>query len=127
VVALILALLSTIQTIVLGVLPDEGVNGEVISSLYAFVFFLLPISMGIAILRYRLFDIDILINRALVYGATTAGIAVAFFVGIVVLQAILRPLTSGSELAVAASTLVSFALFQPLRHRFQTAVDRRFY
>jgi hypothetical protein len=83
--------------------------------------------MGIAILRYRLFDIDILINRALVYGATTAGIAFAFFAGIVVLQAILRPLTSGSELAVAASTLVSFALFQPLRRRFQSAVDRRFY
>ena len=127
VVALILALLSTIETIVLGVSPDEGVNGEVISALYALVFFLLPISMGIAILRYRLFDIDILINRALVYGATTAGIAFAFFAGIVVLQAILRPLTSGSELAVAASTLVSFALFQPLRRRFQSAVDRRFY
>jgi hypothetical protein len=99
----------------------------VISALYALVFFLLPISMGIAILRYRLFDIDILINRALVYGATTAGIALAFFAGIVVLQAILRPLTSGSELAVAASTLVSFALFQPLRRRFQSAVDHRFY
>jgi hypothetical protein len=87
----------------------------------------LPVAIGIAILRYRLFDIDILINRALVYGATTAGIALAFFGGIVVLQAVLRPLTSGSELAVAASTLGSFALFQPLRRRFQSAVDRRFY
>src|SRR4029077_16648262 len=60
-------------------------------------------------------------------GATPAGIAVAFFAGIVVLQAVLRPLTSGSELAVAASTLVCFALFQPLRRRFQSVVDRRFY
>jgi hypothetical protein len=87
----------------------------------------MPVAIGVAILRYRLYDIDILINRALVYGATTAGIALAFFGGIVVLQAALRPLTSGSELAVAASTLVSFGLFQPLRRRFQSAVDRRFY
>jgi len=87
----------------------------------------LPIAIGIAILRYRLYDIDVLINRALVYGATTAGIAIAFFAGIVVLQAVLRPLTSGSEFAVAASTLVSFALFQPLRRRIQEGIDRRFY
>jgi len=127
VVALAAAMIATITTIVRGVSTDEGVNGEVISALYALVFFLLPISMGIAILRYHWLDIDILINRALVYGATTAGIALAFFGGIVILQAILRPVTSGSELAVAASTLLSFALFQPLRRRFQSAVDRRFY
>ena len=87
----------------------------------------LPIAIGIAILRYRLYDIDVLINRALVYGATTGAIAIAFFGGIVVLEAVLRPLTSGSEFAVAASTLGSFALFQPLRRRVQRAVDRRFY
>jgi hypothetical protein len=62
-----------------------------------------------------------------VYGATTAGIAAAFFAGIVMLQAILRPITSGSEVAVAISTLASVALFQPLRSRVQNAVDRRFY
>ena len=83
--------------------------------------------MGIAVLRYRLYDIDVILNRAIVYGATTAGIAAAFFAGIVVLQAVLRPITSGSELAVAASTLVSLALFQPLRRRVQETVDRRFY
>jgi hypothetical protein len=88
---------------------------------------LAPVMIGIAVLRYRLYDIDIIINRALVYGATTVGIAVAFFAGIVVLQALLRPLTSGSEVAVAASTLASVALFQPLRRRMQRAVDRRFY
>jgi len=86
-----------------------------------------PLAMTVAILRYRLYDIDVLINRTLVYGATTAGIAIAFFAGIVILQAILRPLISGSELAVAASTLASVALFQPLRRRIQDAVDRRFY
>jgi len=87
----------------------------------------IPVAAGIAILRYRLYDIDVLINRTLVYGATTAGIAVAFVAGIAVLQTILRPLTSGSELAVAASTLATVALFQPLRGRIQNAVDRRFY
>jgi hypothetical protein len=88
---------------------------------------LAPVMIGIAVLRYRLYDIDVLINRALVYGATTAGIGVAFIAGIVVLQAILRPLTSGSEIAVAVSTLASVALAQPLRARMQGVVDRRFY
>jgi hypothetical protein len=86
----------------------------------------LPIAVGIAIVRHRLYDIDALINRTVVYGATSAAIGVTFFVGIVALQSILRPITSGSELAVAASTLVSFALFQPIRHRVQGAVDKRF-
>ena len=88
---------------------------------------LLPIAIGIAILRYRLYDIDIVIERTLVYGATTGAIAVAFFGGLVLLQAALRPITSGSELAVAASTLGSFALFQPIRRWIQQIVDRRFY
>ena len=86
-----------------------------------------PVAMGLAIRRYRLYDIDLVINRALVYAPTTAAIAVAFFAGIVVLQAVLRPLTGGSEVAVAVSTLASVALFQPLRVLVQRAVDRRFY
>ena len=85
-----------------------------------------PVAAGIAILRYRLYDIDLLINRTLVYGATSAAIAATFFIGIVALQALLRPVTAGSELAIAASTLVSFALFQPIRRWVQDAVDRRF-
>jgi len=87
---------------------------------------LIPISVAVAILRYRLYDIDLLIKRTLVYGATSAAVAVTFFLGLVALQAALRPLTSGSELAVAASTLFSFALFQPIRRRVQDAVNRRF-
>jgi hypothetical protein len=86
----------------------------------------LPVSIGIAILRYRLYDIDLLIKRTVVYGAATAAIAATFFVGIVSLQGMLRPLTTSSEIAVAASTLVSFGLFQPIRRRVQDAVDRRF-
>ncbi len=88
---------------------------------------LVPLSVAIAILRYRLYDIDLLINRTVVYAVTTGAIGLTFFGGIVVLQALLRPLTSGSEVAVAVSTLISFALFQPLRARVQDAVDRRFY
>jgi hypothetical protein len=123
VVALAVALLATVSDLALG---GTG-SGAGVSSLYAVVELLLPVCMAIAILRHRLYDIDVLINRALVYGATTAGIAIAFFAGIVVLQAILRPITSGSEIAVAVSTLASVALFQPLRGRVQAAVDRRFY
>ena len=87
----------------------------------------LPVAIVVAMLRYHLYDIDLVINRALVYATTTAALAIAFFGGIVVLQGILRPLTGGSEVAVAASTLACLALFQPLRTRVQRAVDRRFY
>ncbi len=87
----------------------------------------IPIATALAILRYRLYDIDVLINRTLVYGATSAAIGAAFFGGIVVLQSVLSPFTSGSEIAVAGSTLVSVALFQPIRRRIQHGVDRRFY
>jgi hypothetical protein len=87
---------------------------------------LIPLAVAIAILRYRLYDVDLLIKRTVVYGVTTAAIAATFYLGIVALQGMLRPLTSSSELAVAASTLVSFALFQPIRRRVQNAVDRRF-
>jgi hypothetical protein len=87
----------------------------------------IPVAAGVAIFRYHLYDIDLLINRTLVYGLTTAAIGTAFFGGIVLLQGLLRPMTGGSEIAVAVSTLVSFALFQPLRARLQGVVDRRFY
>jgi MFS family permease len=82
---------------------------------------------AVAIFRYHLFDIDLLINRTLVYGLTTIGIAIAFFGGIVVLQSLLRPVTGGSEIAVAGSTLISFAFVGPFRRRAQAGVDRRFY
>jgi hypothetical protein len=106
--------------------------GNVISSdifffTFMFTFTLIPLSIGVAILRHRLYDIDQLINRTLVYGVTTGAIAVTFFGGMVVLPTLLRPIISGSEVAVAVSTLVCFALFQPLRSRVQEAVDRRFY
>ena len=88
----------------------------------------IPISIGIAILRYRLYEIDIIINRTLVYGSLTATLVALYFGGIVVLQRIFVVLTGEkSTLAVVASTLVIAALFNPLRRRMQWFVDRRFY
>jgi hypothetical protein len=86
----------------------------------------LPLSIGIAILRYRLYDIDLIISRTLVYGALTVILAAAYVGAIAVLHVALRPFTQESQLAVAASTLVVAALFQPLRARIQRAVERRF-
>ncbi len=88
----------------------------------------IPVSMGIAILRYRLYEIDTLINRTLVYGALTAILAALYFGGIVVLQRIFVALTGEqSTLAVVASTLLIAALFNPLRRRIQAFIDKRFY
>jgi hypothetical protein len=87
-----------------------------------------PIAVGVAILRYRLYDIDILINRALVYGPLTAMLGLAYVGGVVGLQATLRALTGQeSTLAIVATTLVIAAVFGPLRRRVQALVDRRFY
>jgi len=88
----------------------------------------IPISIGIAILRYRLYDIDILINRTLVYGSLTITLVALYFGGIVVLQRVFVFLTGQqSTLAVVASTLLIAALFNPLRRRIQSFIDRRFY
>jgi len=87
-----------------------------------------PIAVGFAVLKYRLYDIDLLINRALVYGSLTVLLAAAYVGSVVGLQAVLRTLTGQeSTLAVVASTLAIAALFNPLRRRVQGFVDRRFY
>ena len=89
---------------------------------------LIPLSIGIAILRSRLYDIDVLINRTLVYGTLTALLALMYVSLIFALQYLLRGIISqNNDVAIVVSTLVIAALFQPLRHRIQVIIDRRFY
>jgi hypothetical protein len=87
---------------------------------------LLPVSIGIAILRYRLYDIDLVINRTLVYGALSVLLGAVYVAGVVGLPQVLR-LPEDNDLVVAGSTLLVAALFSPLRRRIQAFVDRRFY
>ena len=86
-----------------------------------------PIAVAIAILRYRLYDIDVLIRRTVIYALLSAVLFLAYAGGVAVMQFVFSPVTSGNGLAVAISTLVVVALFQPLRRRIQSSVDRRFY
>jgi hypothetical protein len=88
----------------------------------------IPVAIGIAVLKYRLYDIDLLINRTLVYGALTAALVVVYAGGVFILQLLFRAVTGReSQLAVVASTLAIAALFGPLRWRLQEFIDRGFY
>jgi hypothetical protein len=105
----------------------DQVIGEDISLILPLTLLALPAAATIAILRYRLYDLGLVVNRTLVYGALTAALAGAYLGIVLLLQLALEPLTSDSGLAIAGSTLAVAALFRPLRARIQELVDRRFY
>jgi hypothetical protein len=108
------------------ILVFANVNGASSTFFYLAVA-CIPISAGIAMLRYRLYDIDVLINRTLIYGILTAVLALAYFTSILILQYLLSSFTHGSQIPIVGSTLFIAVLFQPLRGRIQRIIDRRFY
>ena len=96
-------------------------------TIYAFAGTLVPLAIGIAILRHRLYDIDRILSRTIVYGVVSSLLFITFVIVNLGLQRILSGLTGNDWVRVATSTLVAAALFNPLRHRVQVAVDRRFH
>lgn len=108
-------------------LLTSATDGFFVTGLPAIGLTLVPVAAGVAILRYRLYDIDVLIRRTLVYATLSAVLAITYVAGVVLAGAALRPFTVGSDLAVAVSTLLVVVLFQPIRRRAQDLVDLRFY
>jgi hypothetical protein len=124
--------LTTIYTLEAAVdIPPEEVGSKMLSLLLMDTFgLLIPLSIGVAMLRSRLFDIDVVINRTLVYGSLTVMLALIYFGGVTATQTLFSVLTGRQELpqlAVVVSTLAIAALFSPLRRRVQSFIDRRFY
>jgi hypothetical protein len=113
-----------------GSLPPPPLWVELLFSVAVLGFAGVPVAIGFAVLRYRLYDIDVVINRTLVYGSLTAMLTLIYFGGVATMQAIFRAITDQEEqpqLAIVVSTLVIALLFTPLRRRIQSFIDRRFY
>jgi hypothetical protein len=107
---------------------EAGLVGDLGWSMFVFGFVIaIPTATGIAMLKHRLYDIDVVINRTVVYGGLTVALAASYLASVLVLRLVLSPVTGDSDLAVAGSTLAVAALFRPLRSRIQAIVDRRFY
>jgi hypothetical protein len=118
--------LST-QVMLSYIVAEDTTAGNVVTSFAQVAFAAFPIGIGFAVLRHRLYDIDVVINRTLVYGSLTATLAAVYLGSVLLLQLLLAPFTQGSGLAVAASTLATAALVRPARARIQGTVDRRFF
>ena len=121
-----------VYVVAIGILIGAGIDdgspfGIVLTTTVQVAYLAIPVAIGYAVLRHRLYDIDVVINRALVYAGLTATLGAAYFATVLVLQVALAPLTSDSGLAVAASTLAVAGLFRPARARIQATVDRRFF
>lgn len=115
------ATLATIQAVV-------GDQSDFVATMFVTAAILsLPASIATAVMRHRLYDIDLVINRTLVYGSLTAILFASYFGIVVILQRVTDPLTQDSDLAIAGSTLAVAALFRPLRSKVQHFIDRRFY
>jgi hypothetical protein len=129
--AVVVVLAAAVSLTAEGVAPDSDVAIiQVMQLTLVASLSTVPIAAGIAILKYRLYDIDLVINRTLVYGALTAMLALVYFGSVATTQAIFRTLTGQEQqpqLAVVVSTLAIAALFSPLRRRIQGFIDRRFY
>jgi len=124
--ALVGALLLAFSSLVLGML-GISLNSDILWVPALLAYPLPPIAIGIAILRYRLYEIDRIVSRTISWALVTGLLAGVLLVGVAAIQALLAPLTQENTIAVAASTLAVAALFQPVRRRVQRAVDRRFH
>jgi hypothetical protein len=118
-------------TLVLQILSSQVLSAAGIATMFnilvSLCFTAFPIAVGIAILRARLYDIDLVIRRTLVYSLLTLTLGLVYIGCILLLRTLVAPLVGGSELAIVASTLAIAALFNPLRKRFQAIIDKRFY
>ena len=126
-VALAAASALVVEVVLANLAPVLYLTGTAVFSIVVLV---IPAGIGVAMLRYRLYDIDVVINRTLVYGSLTLMLALVYFGGVAATQALVRVLTGHEQLpqlAVVVSTLLIAALFDPLRRRIQTFIDRRFY
>ena len=119
-----MALSMVLVVVVLLFAPRFGNAVELLSSV---MMMSIPVAMTVAILRYRLYDIDVIINRALVYAVLSGVLALVYLGAVVLLQQVSSPITADSDAAIAASTLAVAAMVRPLRARIQTFIDRRFY